>query len=216
VKEAKPNYIAVDGPIGVGKTSVARALAKKLSARLLLEVAVENPFLKLFYDDMAQYAFQTQIFFLVSRYKQQQEILQAELFERTAITDYLFQKDRLFARITLSDDEYRLYTRLEEILAARVPKPDVAVYLQADVDTLMDRIRSRNVAYESKMSRSYLESVSEAYERFFFEYNASPLLVVNTREVNLAEDESEIDDLIEQLMKLRTGIQYYVPVKRRG
>ena len=216
MKEAKPNYIAVDGPIGVGKTSVARALAKKLSARLLLEVAVENPFLKLFYDDMAQYAFQTQIFFLVSRYKQQQEILQAELFERTAITDYLFQKDRLFARITLSDDEYRLYTRLEEILAARVPKPDVAVYLQADVDTLMDRIRSRNVAYESKMSRSYLESVSEAYERFFFEYNASPLLVVNTREVNLAEDESEIDDLIEQLMKLRTGIQYYVPVKRRG
>jgi len=216
VTERRIPYIAIDGPIGVGKTSLARAVAKKLSARLILEAALENPFLKLFYEDMEEHAFQTQIFFLVSRFKQQQEILQSELFEQTTVTDYIFQKDDIFAHITLSPDEYRLYSRLQEILSTRVPRPDMAIYLQADVDALMQRIRSRKIPYENKMSREYLAKVSEAYERFFFEYDASPLLVVNTNEVNLAKDEADIDDLIEQLMRLESGTQYYIPVRREG
>lgn len=209
-------YIAIDGPIGVGKTSLARAVAKKLSARLILEAVVENPFLKLFYEDMKGHAFQTQIFFLVSRFKQQQEILQSELFEQTTVTDYIFQKDQVFAQITLSADEYRLYRRVQETLSTHIARPDVAVYLQADIDTLMHRVRSRKIPYENKISRPYLETVSEAYERFFFDYDASPLLVVNTNEVNLAKDEADIDDLIEQLMRLDSGTQYYIPVRRRG
>ncbi len=214
--ERRLNYIAIDGPIGVGKTSLARAIARKLPARLLLETAVENPFLHHFYDDMRKYAFQTQIFFLVSRFKQQQEILQAELFEQTTITDYLFEKDRIFAQINLTDDEFRLYNRLQQILIGLVPRPDVAIYLQADVDTLMARVRHRNAPYESKMSRSYMKDVSQAYERFFFEYHASPLLIVNTNEVNLAENQADIDDIVAQAKKLESGTQYYVPVRRKG
>ncbi len=209
-------YIAIDGPIGVGKTSLARAVAKKISARLILEAAVENPFLKLFYENMDEHAFQTQIFFLVSRFKQQQELLQSELFDQTTVTDYIFQKDQIFAQITLTADEYRLYSRLQEILSARVARPDRVIYLQADIDVLMQRVRSRKIAYENKITRDYLERVSEAYEHFFFDYDASPLLVVNTNEVNLAQDEADIDDLIAQLMRLDSGTQYYIPVRRKG
>jgi len=208
------SYLAVEGPIGVGKSSLVRSLSLQLQARPILEAVAENPFLDHYYADMRKYAFQTQVFFLISRYKQQQLISQRDLFHRLTISDYLFDKDEIFARLSLTEEELQLYLHLQPLLASRIPRPDLVLLLQADVDTLMARIRGRGKRSESKMPREYVERVVEAYERYFFEYDAAPVLVVNTKEVDFVHNPDDLEELIRQMERSRSGRQYYVPRPR--
>lgn len=206
------HYIVVEGPIGVGKTSLVELLAGRLGARSLLEAAEENPFLKEFYGDMRRYAFQTQLYFLLNRYRQQQELLQTHLFRQRLISDYLFAKDRIFAYVTLDDNELALYEKLAPLLEIRVPKPDLVIYLQADVETLLRRIGQRGKPYEARLERLYVEDVVAAYNHFFFHYTETPLLVVNTSEIDFVKRKEDLDDLIRQLEEMKAGTQYYVPL----
>jgi len=212
----KLTYIAVEGPIGVGKTTLARALGKAIKARVILEESEANPFLRHFYDNPRRYGFQTQLFFLASRYKQQQEIYQRDLFHQTTVTDYLFEKDRIFASIALSAEELRLYHRIATYFETGVAKPNIVVLLQASVESLMERIRKRGYDFEAPLTTDYLETVVETYNRHFFDYTDAPLLIVNTDEVNVAADPVELAELIDQMSRHDYGIQYYVPVSRRG
>ena len=212
----KFRYIAIEGPIGVGKTSLARALSERLTARLILEEAMENPFLPKYYGNIKKYAFQTQIFFLVSRFNQQKNIRQRDLFNSLTITDYMFDKDRIFASITLNEEELMLYNHLHPLLASSIPKPDLVILLQAPAAVLMQRIRTRGRKFEAGVSRDYIETVSEAYDRFFFNYSESPLLIVNTTHVNFAVDPFDLDTLVLQIEKIEAGTQYYVPEKLEG
>ncbi len=212
----KLTYIAIEGPIGVGKTTLARALGKALNARVVLEESEANPFLRHFYQNPKRYALQTQLFFLVSRYKQQQEIFQRDLFQQTTVSDYLFDKDSVFASVTLSEEELRLYHRFAAYLSANIPKPNIAILLQASVESLMERIRRRSYDFEAPMQLDYLRTVVETYNRYFFDYAAAPLLVVNTDEVNVAADPVELANLIEQLGRHTRGVQYYTPVARKA
>ena len=208
-------YIAVEGPIGVGKTTLARALGSALDARVILEEAEANPFLQHYYENPKRYAFQTQLFFLASRYKQQQELFQRDLFHQTTVADYLFEKDRVFASIALSDEELRLYHRIASYLSANIPTPSIVILLQASYETLMERIRKRGRDFEAPMEIDYLRTVAETYNRHFFDYTDAPLLVVNTDEVNPAADGAELDELIDQMRAHEHGVQYYVPVARK-
>jgi len=207
-------YVAVEGPIGVGKTTLALALGKALDARVVLEESEANPFLRHFYENPRRYAFQTQLFFLASRYKQQQEIHQRDLFQQTTVSDYVYEKDSIFASVTLSDDELRLYHRIASFLTTGIPKPSIVILLQASVESLMARIRKRGYDFEAPLALDYLRTVVETYNRHFFDYTAAPLLVVNTDEVNVAADPVELANLIEQMGRHERGIQYYVPVAR--
>lgn len=209
----KFRYIAIEGPIGVGKTSLAKALAERLDARPILEASAENPFLPRYYGNMKKYAFQTQIFFLISRYKQQKQITQRDLFNRITVSDYMFDKDRIFASISLNDEELMLYNHLHPLLASNIPRPDLVILLQAPASELMRRIRARGTKFEANVTRNYIEAVVEAYDRFFFDYDASPLLVVNTTHVNFALEPFDLDTLVLQLEKIESGTQYYVPEK---
>ncbi len=212
---AGKNYVAIEGVIGVGKTTLASLLAKKWSAHLKLEVVEENPFLAQFYADMRGYAFQTQLFFLLSRHKQQSELKQYDLFMERVVSDYLFAKDRIFANITLDDNELALYKRLADLLERDVPKPDIVVYLQASVDTLMERIRKRGRDFERDMSRDYIETLNEAYNYFFFHYSDTPLIVVNTTDINLLENTAELEELAREIEEHDKGTAYYVPLGTR-
>jgi deoxyadenosine/deoxycytidine kinase len=216
---AKPpgdnRYIVVEGVIGAGKTSLARMLARDLDARLNLEVVEENPFLAQFYADTRRHAFATQIFFLLSRYRQQQEFFQQDLFQRHVVSDYLFAKDRIFANLNLDDAELQLYDRIAAELHGRVPAPDVVVYLQASVDVLMARIARRGRDYEQDMARSYIESLSEAYNHFFFHYEESALLVVNTNDIDFVHSKAHYEDLRRHIETPFTGTQYYTPQRER-
>ena len=200
----KLTYIAVEGPIG-----------DALNARVILEEAEANPFLQHYYQDPRRFAFQTQLFFLASRYKQQQELFQRDLFHQITVADYLFEKDRIFASVALSDEELRLYHRIAAYLSANVPKPSIVVMLQASYESLMERIRKRGRDFEAPMELDYLKTVAEAYHRHFFDYTDAPLLVVNTDEVNVAADRAELAELIDQLRAHDHGVQYYVPVARK-
>jgi deoxyguanosine kinase len=208
-------YIAIEGVIGVGKTSLARRLARDLDARINLEVVEENPFLPRFYADPARYAFATQVFFLLSRFRQQQDFFQQDLFQKCVVSDYLFAKDHIFATLNLNDVELQLYERVSAELQGRVPVPDLVVYLQASVDVLMSRIDRRGRDFERDMPRSYIEALCEAYNHFFFHYDASPLLVVNTNELDFVHSQAHYDDLRRQIEVPGEGVRYYTPARER-
>ncbi|MBU0509443.1 deoxynucleoside kinase, partial [bacterium] len=179
-----PRYIAIEGVIGVGKTSLATLLTERLNGRLVLEKPEENPFLENFYQDPRHYAFQTQLFFLLSRFRQQQEVPEPDLFHPVVIADYLFAKDRIFAYINLSEAEIALYEKVMALLEVRLRKPELVVYLQSSTERLMKNIRMRNRSYERDMSESYIRTLNEAYNHFFFHYDETPLLIVNATAID--------------------------------
>jgi deoxyguanosine kinase len=211
---ADNRYIVVEGVIGVGKTSLSRLLSDRLQARLVLEEVEENPFLKDFYQDRARYAFQTQMHFLFSRYQQQRALRQMELFSERLVVDYLFQKDRIFAGLTLSERELALYEKLVGWLELEVMAPDVVVYLQANPDTLMIRIARRGRSYERDMEREYIRELNDAYNHFFFHYVGAPLLVVNTNAIDFVNNTDEFEDLMRRIVSHRQGTVYYSPLER--
>jgi deoxyguanosine kinase len=213
--ERPMTYIAVEGPIGVGKTTLAKALGQALNARVIMEEAETNPFLVHFYKNPKRYALHTQLAFLVSRYRQQQEIIQRDLFHQVTVADYLYEKDRIFASVTLSEDELHLYNHIADLLEKAIPKPSIVVLLQASAEALMARIRKRGRDFEAPMELDYLRTVCETYNRHFFDYTGAPLLVVNTDEVNVATDPVELQELIRQMGLQERGMQYYVPVSRK-
>jgi deoxyguanosine kinase len=212
----RPRYIVVEGPIGVGKTSLVNILAKQLKARSIFEIVEENPFLSSFYSDRTKYAFQTQIFFLLSRFKQQQELFQQELFNQVTVSDYLFAKDRIFASITLDPNELALYERVYELMGPRVIKPDLVVYLQARLDVLLARIKKRGREFERRFDPDYLGQVCRAYNDFFFHYSETPLLVVNTSDIDYVGNSKDCDALVAQIMRMRKGTLNYNPLGTRG
>ena len=212
---APPRYIVVEGPIGVGKTSLVDLLSERLGARKLLEVAEDNPFLPNFYKDPRRYAFQTQLWFLLNRYRQQQELQQFDLFRQTLVADYLFDKDKIFAYLTLEDHDLALYERVHALLQVRVPVPDLVIFLQASTEALLQRIGIRGKAYEREIDRKYLGSLNEAYTHFFFHYTTSPLLVVNTSDIDFVNRREDFEDLIKKIGETRPGMHYYVPLGSR-
>jgi len=214
-RASKPRYIVIEGPIGVGKTSLAELLAERLQARKLLEGPDENPFLAQFYTDMRRYAFQAQLYYLLNRFRQQQELAQFDLFKQSLVSDYLFAKDKIFAYLTLDDNELALYERLQPLLEMRVVKPDLVLYLQASTDVLVQRIQSRARVSERELGQAYLEDVNAAYNHFFFHYSATPLLVVNTNEIDFVKHKEDFEDLVKQVETVRAGTQYYVSLGSR-
>ena len=204
-------YIAIEGVIGAGKTSLAKKMSERYGARLLLEQHEENPFLPDFYRDPGRYAFSTQLFFLLSRYRQQQELPQRDLFHDLLIADYVFAKDRIFASLTLDEREMALYDKLARLLERDILKPDVVIYLQASTERLMANIRTRNRSYEKSMSEDYIRSLNEAYNHFFFNYIETPLLVVNATAIDFVNKDEDFDDLMAQLKRPISGVQYYSP-----
>jgi deoxyadenosine/deoxycytidine kinase len=207
----RTRYIAVEGPIGVGKTTLAQILADRVGGRLILEPVEENPFLPAFYEDSRKNAFQTQLFFLLSRFKQQQQLYQQDLFARGTVSDYLFAKDRIFAALTLDPAELSLYDRLYEALQPRVVKPDLVIYLQARTEVLHKRIARRGRDYERDIAPDYLEALATAYNDFFFHYDDTPLLVVNTSDIDLVASEGDVEALTTVIRRHRKGIQHYIP-----
>ncbi len=211
------HYIAIEGVIGVGKTSLCQLLAKRLNAQMVLEKHEENPFLEDFYEDPRRYAFQTQMFFLLSRYRQQQDLKQQDLFHKMIISDYIFAKDRIFASLTLDDREYMLYDRVATLLERDIPRPDLVIYLQSSTPRLMANIRKRGRSYEKNISEEYIRSLVEAYNQFFFHYKDTPLLVVDTTQIDFVHNEEDLNDLIAQLSKPLGGTKFYIPrMTRKG
>jgi len=204
------NYIAFEGPIGVGKTSLVTLLSEKLEAVRILE-DVSNPFLESFYDEVPGAAFQAQLFYLLSRYRQLTEAAQGELFQQLTLADHTFQKDRIFAHLTLSDSELMLYERLWNLLAPQVPKPDMVVYLQSTTDVLMQRVQRRARSEETGISRDYLDEVNQAYAHYFYHYRDTPLLVINTSEIDFVADKADLADLVAQIDAMESGTRVYVP-----
>ena len=205
-------YIAIEGVIGAGKTSLANILAKKMSAKIILEEFETNPFLSKFYDDRKRYAFQTQMFFLVNRFKQQQELNQGDLFSEFIVSDYIFAKDNIFAYMNLSGDELKLYETLFPQLQRDLRKPDLVIFLQASTDRLMYNIKKRNRKIEKGITKSYIRELSEAYNDFFFKYNNTPLLIVNSTDIDFVNREKDFDELYNQIFREdRAFIEYFNP-----
>jgi deoxyadenosine/deoxycytidine kinase len=207
-------YLVIEGVIGAGKTSLSRMLSERLSAQIVLEEVEENPFLKDFYRDRARFAFQTQMHFLFSRYQQQRDLKQTNLFSEKLVADYLFQKDRIFASLNLLDRELALYERLVTWLELDVVKPDIVVYLQAHPDTLMERIARRNRPFEKDMERDYISRLNDAYNHYFFHYTDTPLLVVNTNTIDFVKEPDDYEDLVKRILSHRQGTMYYTPIEK--
>lgn len=212
---ARKQYIVVEGPIGVGKTSLAKILASEFHARTVFEKVEDNPFLPKFYDDPETYAFQNQLFFLLNRYQQQRELIQQELFSQATVSDYLFAKDKIFASLTLSADELTLYRQIYQLLDIRLPRPDLVVYLQARPEVLYKRIKKRDKSYEKRVTQEYLTEVAQAYNQFFFHYDESPLLVVNTSEIDFVASSQDLADLVKEINNMGPGTQHYIPLGSR-
>ena len=205
------SYIAIEGPIGVGKTSLAEIIADKLNTRKVLEDFEENPFLDNFYDNIEEYAFQTQMFFLLQRYKQQQEIKQLDVMQKGVVTDYMFDKDRLFASFTLSEPEMELYSRVSDILEQDIIKPDLVVYLQADTPLLMQYIKKRGRDLEKGVTSDYIDLVNQRYQEFFVNYEDTPLLIINTNNIDFVEIPRDLDELLGIIQKPVQGTKYFNP-----
>ena len=203
------NYIAVDGPIGVGKTTLVELLAKRFDGVKILE-DVTNPFLPAFYEDRPGAAFQTELYFLLSRYKQQQDIAQRNLFDRLLVADYTFPKNRIFAYLNLSDDELMLFDKLYTLLEPNLSVPDLVIYLVADLETCMGRINKRQRDFERSMSRDYMTELLDAYNHYYHYYNRSPVLVIDTRNLNFHERPDDFEDLVQRISVPIKGTQYYV------
>jgi deoxyadenosine/deoxycytidine kinase len=210
-----PRYIAIEGAIGVGKTSLAKILANQFGWRLVQEEVGHNPFLERFYENPRKFAFQTQLFFLLSRYRQQRELAQGNLFEKGVVSDYVLAKDKIFALINLEDDEIALYESIYRLLLPTVPRPDLVIYLQARPEVLLSRVRKRGVEYERNISLDYLRALSDAYNEYFFHYNETPLLVVNTSEIDFVESPRDLEHLVREVKSVKRGMHHYIPLGSR-
>ena len=207
--QPKYRYIVVEGPIGVGKTSLAKRLAERMEAETLLERPEQNPFLARFYQDMPRWALPTQLFFLFQRMNQLRELAQLSLFSGVTVADFLLEKDPLFARLTLASEEMALYQQIYDTLKLQVPQPDVVIYLHAEPAVLAERVRRRAAEFERGLSTDYLAVLAEQYGRFFYHYNASPVLIVNSERLNFVDKDSDLDLLIERLLALRGGREFF-------
>ena len=208
-------YVAVEGPIGVGKTALARRLAADFGSQLSLEQCEDNPFLRKFYDDPGRYAFQAQLFFLLERYRQQRDVVERGLPANGLVADYLFAKDGIFAGVTLNPDEGGLYRRIFQLLDREIPKPDLVIYLEARPDILLKRIKKRGLEYERGITKDYLERLTEAFRNFFHHYTDAPLLVVNSSDIDFVEHGGDLADLISEIRSMRQGVQHYIPLGSR-
>lgn len=206
-----PTYIAVEGPIGVGKTTLSKRLAETFNYQLLLEKAEENPFLERFYQNQKNAALATQLFFLFQRSQQIQDLRQADIFEPVRVADFLIEKDRLFAQLTLDPDEYQLYEKVYQQLTIDAPKPDLVIYLQASVDVLASRLQSRGNPFERAIDPSYLKAINEAYSEFFLYYDEAPLLIVNAEGIDFANRHQDYAQLVDYLLNIRSGRHYFNP-----
>lgn len=210
----KVQYFAIEGVIGVGKTSLAKKLAEKLEGNLILEHSEDNPYLEDFYSDPKRYAFQIQIFFLLNRYRQLLGLPQQDLFHPYLIADYVFAKDRIFAYLNLEQRDWVLYQRISTLLERELPKPDLVIYLQSNTERLLANIKQRNRSFEKAISADYIKALNEAYNAYFFRYNETPLLVINTSEIDFVHNPEDLEDLIRWIENPPAGVKYYVPQKR--
>jgi len=212
---AGARYIAVEGPIGIGKTALATHLAAELGSQLLLERIDDNPFLRRFYEDAGRHALQTQLYFTLDRYRQQRELFERGLPSEGVVADYLFAKDGIFASVTLDADELELYRQIFGMLDQQIPKPDLVVYLEARPEVLLRRIRKRDRDFERQISVAYLERLTEAFRAFFYDYTETPLLVVQCSEIDFVERDGDLADLLHEIRGMRQGVQHYIPLGSR-
>jgi len=209
------NYIVVEGPLGVGKTSLAMLLAEKINGKTILEETERNPFLANFYKDPIKFAFQTQLFFILRRFQKQEEINQIDIFKRVVISDFLFDKDRIFARLNLDDREFSLYEQIFHLLKVRTLKPNLVIFLQARTDILKERMKKRDRDYEKSINIKYLDQINQAFNEFFFHYTETPLLVIDASEIDFVNVPSDLDNLMVEIEKMEKGTKYYVPLGSR-
>ena len=211
VSKSHPDYIVVEGPIGVGKTTLAKRLAKTFNTELMLELATDNPFLPRFYSDPKSVALPTQLYFLFQRAKQIESLRQTDMFRPVQVSDFLMEKDKLFASVTLDEDELFLYNEVYDKLTLDAPEPDLVIYLQAPLDVLMQRIIERGLDYERPINRNYVKKISDAYIEFFYYYTSSPLLIVNTDDFDLSNSNKDFELLLDQIQNISPGKHYFNP-----
>lgn len=211
----KKGYIVVEGPLGVGKTSLAQLLAERINGKSIMEDTEGNPFLTNFYKDPKRFALQTQLFFLLRRFQKQEEINQIDIFKRVVISDFLFDKDRIYAKINLDDREFSLYEQVFQLLKVKIVNPDLVIFLQARTEILKERIKKRDRDYEKSISLKYLDQINQAFNEFFFHYTETPLLVINASDIDFVNVPSDLDELTFEIEKMKKGTKYYVPLGSR-
>ena len=207
-------YIAIEGVIGAGKTTLASMLSKSLGSSVIMEEFDQNPFLEEFYNDPERYAFQTQLFFLLNRFNQLQELRQTDIFKQTVVSDYIFEKDRIFATLNLTPKEMKLYDGIARLMEKEISVPDIVIYLQASTAKLMNNIRKRGRSFEKNMKVEYIDALNELYTKFFFHYNKAPLLVIHTDDIDFEHSDFDYQDILQEISHHQGGTRYYIPRKR--